>query len=176
MGDSSSFDQIRFNHVRRLVSSKDASYKKTILQSIKKFPKSARSSGDDSVLNSVWEEFKYQVQREQSFAFDVYESSIRSVCRGVVDEMPQDERALLWLFTEAWLDWDEEAVIPHGSMIDQALEDSFCQQIVEHAENEPLKHDPDEESDDDWEDDEFEDDDELDGDEPDDDEDGLPDK
>jgi len=102
-------------------------------------------SGDDSVLESFWEEYKFQVQREQSYAFEVYETCIRDVCRTVAEEMPEEEKSLIWLFTDEWFDWDEEEVIAPASVINAALENSFYSQVFDTACDEELVRDPEDE-------------------------------
>ena len=84
MADFSSFDQDRLTHVRRIV---DAMYHGLVMQviaDIQALPDHCRQSGDDSHLKNVWEEFKYQIQREQSVMFDLYVHTIQSICAGQV--------------------------------------------------------------------------------------------
>lgn len=80
----------------------------TVIWHFKRYSKDSRTSGDDSVLGNVWEEYKDQVQYEAGFFFDVYEDELESLCRRVVERLPEDERKLLWLYSEAFYDWDDE--------------------------------------------------------------------
>lgn len=118
---------------------------RNVVAEIKAFPDEARMSGDDSVLQSVWEEFKFQVQREHSTSFEVYEQSVTAICEGMVDELQPEQLHLLWLWSDGYLKWkDSDGMAPcEGRMADdvaQQLYDCVC----ELADTEELENDPDE--------------------------------
>ena len=66
-------------------------------------------SGDDSGLISVWEEVCVQVQFEQSFWWDAYETTITAIVRGLVEGLEQYELQAVWLFTPEGKDWHCES-------------------------------------------------------------------
>jgi hypothetical protein len=111
-----------------------------------------RQSGDDSPLENVWEEFKAQIQGEQSGLFESYEETIRSLCTSVVSKLAPAERMLLWLESEAYWNWDEDTAEPHDSEIQEDVSEELYCRVCTRAADEPLAHE--EESDGDSEDEE----------------------
>ena len=85
--------------------------RRRFIADIKALPDNCRQSGDDSNLKDVWEEFKDQMQNEQSFFFDAFEHTIQSLCCTRVSELDADRKLLLWLWSEGylqrWVDEDE---------------------------------------------------------------------
>jgi hypothetical protein len=73
-------------------------------------------SGDDSGLESLWEEICVQVQGEESFHWYAYVETIENLLRGFVDDLSSAERIAIWLSTDAGTDWvyDHQA----GSTVD----------------------------------------------------------
>jgi hypothetical protein len=65
-------------------------------------------SGDDSGLKTTWDEICVQVQDEQSFHWDAYDATARSILSGYIAELPKHERDALWLQTDAGNDWECE--------------------------------------------------------------------
>jgi hypothetical protein len=65
-------------------------------------------SGDDSVLETVWDEICVQIQFEDSFAWDAYDQSVRALVGGIAADLSTHERAALWLQTDAGFDWNCE--------------------------------------------------------------------
>ena len=153
MIDMIEFDEFREKQLRPLVDAKYARYAKKVIWHIKRLPKECRQSGDDSVLDSVWEEFKYQIQRVESVCFDVYVEEIRSFCRATVEDLPRDEQGLLWLWSDASCEWDVEREgekIPYGDPVTEALEDELYSRVCSIADDEELTHDPDAGRHEDW--------------------------
>ena len=54
----------------RIIESKYKRYTANVINQIKALPPESRLSGDDSGLANVWEEWKVQMQGEQSVFFD----------------------------------------------------------------------------------------------------------
>jgi hypothetical protein len=72
-------------------------------------------SGDDSGLQSVWEEICVQVQDEESFHWDAYVEVIENILRGQVEDLSSTERITIWLSTETGTDWiDDQQDGPTG--------------------------------------------------------------
>lgn len=65
-------------------------------------------SGDDSELKTTWDEICVQVQDEQSFAWDVYDETVKATVGGYVCDLPVHEREAIWLQTEPGVDWGWE--------------------------------------------------------------------
>jgi hypothetical protein len=60
-------------------------------------------SGDDSNLQNTWEEICVQVQDEQSFFWEAYESAMRDAVLGVMCFLDRSVLETLWLYTdEGW--------------------------------------------------------------------------
>ena len=62
-------------------------------------------SGDDSELETTWDEICVQVQDEESVFWDVYDEIVRDRVRAHVAELPKFEREAIWLQTDAGIDW-----------------------------------------------------------------------
>jgi hypothetical protein len=109
---------------------------------------SCRQSGDDSKLADVWEEFKYQVQREGSAAFELYEDLIRDIGARPIRVLDPEQQQLLWLwsngFSSSWVDKDVVSIddFEHGPVATE-LYDRVCAV----ASDEELAIDPDAERD-----------------------------
>jgi hypothetical protein len=65
-------------------------------------------SGDDSGLESVWEEICVQVQYEQSVMWEAYVETMEGLLFGLVEELPSHEQEALWLVTDTGEEWDCE--------------------------------------------------------------------
>lgn len=65
-------------------------------------------SGDDSGLKTTWDEICVQVQDEESFYWDAYDHTVRTVVGAQIGGLAKHERDALWLQTEAGADWDSE--------------------------------------------------------------------
>jgi hypothetical protein len=82
-------------------------------------------SGDDSRLRNVWEEICVQVQHEQSYAWDAYDDTVRSLVDSKLDKLPLHERGALWLQTQEasyWEDEDEEERDPYPVDADNTID------------------------------------------------------
>ncbi|MFO0376287.1 MAG: hypothetical protein ACK51N_04485 [bacterium] len=144
----SNFDRDQLELARRIAEDLYAELVAKVIAEIKAFPPEARLSGDDSVLADVWEEFKYQIQRGESPFFDAYEDSIRAICAGLVAELPCSLQGLLWLWSDAYIDWDgpeddDEQQIPYGDPVTDGLENELWRRVRVAADDEPLAIDPD---------------------------------
>ncbi|MCV2361664.1 hypothetical protein LNV08_22085 [Paucibacter sp. TC2R-5] len=62
-------------------------------------------SGDDSGLETTWDEICVQVQCEQSVYWDVYLQSIHDMLAWPVSQLKPYEREALWLKTNEGEDW-----------------------------------------------------------------------
>lgn len=115
-----------------------------IIADIKALPEDCRQSGD-SVLANVWEEFKYQVQREESVFFEAYQQTIRAICANKVSKLDSVYQGLLWLWSDGYWDWsgeDEVSEIPFGDTVEEALEQELYQLVINIAADEKLAVDP----------------------------------
>ena len=63
-------------------------------------------SGDGSELKTTWDEICVQIQYAESFSWDAYDLTVRSLVSGFVDELVRHEREAIWLQTDAGTDWD----------------------------------------------------------------------
>lgn len=65
----------------------------------------ALQSGDDSPLESIWEEICVQVQGEQSALWDLYEDIVKDQIEFELRKLSLEARSALWLQTEAGWHW-----------------------------------------------------------------------
>ncbi len=76
---------------------------KESISALEQMDSSEMLSGDDSGLKNVWEEICVQVQDEQSFFWDTYVETMKSLLSGYVELLDQDARLALWSVTdEGW--------------------------------------------------------------------------
>ncbi len=148
MDEPISLDKDRYELVKTIVAAMYQRLVETVITDIKSLPDNCRQSGDDSKLKDVWEEFKYEIQREQSILFFAYEDTIQRICARQVAELDRERQQLLWLWSDGYYDWnDEDDKIPWGEMVTDALAKELYDRVCSVANNEELAIDPDEERD-----------------------------
>ena len=113
-------------------------YRDQVIAKIRELGPECRQSGDDSPLKDVWEEFKDQVQQEESVVFDAYVETIEAICHGLVVSLPQHELQLLWLDTGGYFDRDDDRIQPHADEIIEGVERELYQRVVSCAADEGL--------------------------------------
>jgi hypothetical protein len=62
-------------------------------------------SGDDSELENAWDEICVQVQQEESFYWETYETMTLGFIESIVNDIPYHLQQAIWLQTEAGFDW-----------------------------------------------------------------------
>jgi hypothetical protein len=148
MGELSSFGMDRLELVDCLAAAMYDCLVKIVIDDIKGLPDGSRQSGDDSMLKDVWEEFKYQIQREQSYVFDLYEEVIQDICTRRVAGIDRDKKKLLWLWSDGygktWVDKDKVSL---DDVEEEAIAEELYDRLQAAAENEELAIDPDVERD-----------------------------
>jgi len=109
-----------YRFMRHVFEIKYADYVNQAIRTIKDFPREARLSGDDSGLNSFWEEWAFQMQIGESCYFEIYVHTIENVCKGIVGCMPDHEIYGLWMFSENGYAPDDLEDLPDlGEMIEE---------------------------------------------------------
>lgn len=129
---------MREDKVRAVLKAKAEAYTDQVVSAIRSLPQRCRLSENDSILQDVWEEFKFEVQREQSFAFEAYISTIQALCDQLVSGLPRHELSLLWLDSDAYWERDDESVPPSDSDLQRAVSHRVYQWVLERASEEPL--------------------------------------
>jgi hypothetical protein len=120
----------------------------SVIASIKVLPDNCRQSGDDSKLKDVWDEFKYQLQEEQSSFFGFYEDTIRRLCAEAITRQGREWKQLLWLWTEGYTDqWVEQDEVSIEDFVTDDIVEEVYNRVCDIAANEPFATDPDEERD-----------------------------
>jgi hypothetical protein len=104
---------VDIRHIRKITRAKYIAYAAKVIAEIKDLGPECRQSGDDSLLDDVWEEFKFQHQYEHSVLFEAYEATIEQLCFQIVVELPQHEQEILWFGSDAYFDWDDEGDPPY---------------------------------------------------------------
>lgn len=114
-----------------------------VTDKIRALPLSCRHEMADAGLASIWEEFKYQFQMENSTYTDHYEEHSRNFCDDAIASLTLGFQKLLWLWTddfgELWVakdevklnDWNRSAVV-----------NLLYRMVCDAANNEPLAFDP----------------------------------
>ena len=148
MSEFGSIDRDRYELVCRLVKSIYDGLVRQVVADVKALPDSCRQSGDDSKLKDVWEEYKYQIQRDESGMFDLYVQTIQAICTRRVEGVERDLQQLLWLWTEGYLDlWVGRDELSLDDWIPDAIVAELYDRVSDVAGNEELEVDPDEERD-----------------------------
>lgn len=70
-----------------------------------------RLSGDDSALETTWDEICAQLQYEKSFDWDTYHETVKGIVGVQIAALPKHEREAIWLQTEAGIDWNSEHMV-----------------------------------------------------------------
>jgi hypothetical protein len=126
----------------RIIEAKYKRYAQQVIAEVKALPPDCRQSGDDSPLKDVWEEFKDQMQNERSVSFDAYEDTIHRICLGIVENLPEDEQQLLWTWSNAYFNGDEDSP-PKGNLLSDGVEEELYSQVCTIATDEPLESEKD---------------------------------
>lgn len=126
-----------------IIEEKYGRYTRQIVAEIQALPASMTLSGDDSLLASVWEEWKYQVQRQQSSDYDAYERTFLDMCERLVLALPGDEQRLLWYRSDGFWNKRGDHLTDHDDVETAVVEELF-RRVCDAADNEELAEDPDE--------------------------------
>lgn len=97
----------KIEYIDKLVACRYDECAEEVIRHIKALGPECRQSGDDSLLEDVWEEFKSQLQEGKSVLFDAYEQTIQQICALVVGKMSPTEFRLLWFWSDGYVEWDE---------------------------------------------------------------------
>jgi hypothetical protein len=89
-------------------------------------------SGDDSGLETVWDELCVQMQFQESFAWNVYEETVQAIDVAAVSELATHERDAIWLQTDAGHEWEFRD--PQDRMLEPVCEADIVAHITrEHV-------------------------------------------
>lgn len=110
-----------------------------IISRVKRLDPSCLQSGD-SRLGNVWEEYKVQVQLEQSLFFSSYCDTIRRIVEQAVDSMPQETVAALWRLTPEAEEWEAGNIAAHPALCAETVEEELFRRVQRAAADEPLPH------------------------------------
>jgi hypothetical protein len=118
----------------QLIGVVEQKYRRYVARVIKRLraipPKNYLGSGDPD-LKSVWLEFAVQVKGHQLPDFSELQACIEAECSCVVESLPSDELALLWLFSDAYFDWEDDSTIPAPS----ELQTKVCEELARRVES-----------------------------------------
>ncbi|MBL8964592.1 MAG: hypothetical protein KF787_03190 [Phycisphaeraceae bacterium] len=139
-------DEDRLGVVRSLAENEYERLVRWVVKDIKNTPPSARMCSEDWPLPDAWEDFKYQVQREEFMDFEVFEDMVRMTCLSAADRIDPTVRAMLWLFSPAFYKWDcSDHSMPPDEDVLAGVGEEVYQRVSSLADEEELVLDPDEE-------------------------------
>ncbi len=70
--------------------------------------------------------------RERATEYEIYEDAVRRCCGGLVESLPHDEQALLWLWSDNFYEtWDNQ--MPHEIPYSPRLEETVAQELYERV-------------------------------------------
>lgn len=101
-------------------------------------PENCRQSGN-SALADVWEEFKAQLQGEQSIMFGLFEDTIQGICAEVAAKPARELQQFLWLWTEGYERlWVDQDVVQLTDWEPQDVADELYRRVCDVACDEPM--------------------------------------
>ena len=107
-----------------------------VIYDIRRTPKEAMLSGDDSELKSVWEEICAQLQDEQFFGWDMVDDMVSLICATRFEELP---RPIQYALTyEACSLYGDE--IEAECIFTERVSDMIKEKVYEYAINYENKH------------------------------------
>jgi len=127
------------DHVDKLVEVRLDALAEQAIANFKAIRTDSKASGDDSPLEDVWEEFKDQVQNDESFYWDDFEETFLGICGAYVKELSPFEFRLLWYWTDGYVQWHEDREEEPPYFRDDLTAELF-RRIKLKAAYEPLKH------------------------------------
>lgn len=103
-----------------------------------KVTKAPLMTGDDTVLENVWEEICVQMQFEESFFWETYEFHIIELIKSELESLPKQELQAIWLSTDEFQEtfnnnyWDDDL---YGEVEDDEAAyiiniDSICEFVL----------------------------------------------
>ncbi len=137
---------MRLRLLNAIVESKYREYVENAIGQIESLGPECMLSGDER-YKDVWEEFASQIQGQHSFFFDAYEDTIRRICLEVVRHLPESETRLLWLWTDAFLERDDEREPGLDEMVEDVCEEVYSR-LCDRAADEELDEEEDDSEDD----------------------------
>lgn len=93
----------------------------------------ARQSGDDSSLAGVWEELVVQVRFGEAPFFELYRDVVSAEAGRSLDEFTRDERALMWLWSDAYWEHDDDERLPTDAVIVDGLTEELVARVMRAA-------------------------------------------
>jgi len=108
-----------------IIEAKYQEYAQDVIQQVRGLGRECRQSGDDSGLKDVWEEFKSQVQGQESAFFHLYQETIRDICGLVARKLSEAEFRLLWLLSDAYTDREEEGFPALPELTEDVVEELY---------------------------------------------------
>lgn len=96
--------------------------------------KNSKLSGEDSGLESTWDEICVQVQDEPSFHWNLYEDLVSQLIEAEVKTLPDYVERAIWLQTEAGWDWAYDQDHPDDDSPSESIDDApiFMNDIVDY--------------------------------------------
>ena len=116
-----------------------ARYAARIIGQLKQLDTSCLQSGD-SRLRNVWEEYKAQVQLQESLFFSFYSDTIRRIIEESVDAMQPQVVAAFWRLTPEAEQWGARNSAVHAVLLTEAVVDELFRRIQRIAADESLPH------------------------------------
>jgi hypothetical protein len=102
--------------------------------------KTSPEDGPASALRNAWEEFAREMQEEHSYAYEAFEMQVRFFARRHIQDLDWQDTALLWTFTSASTDRDDDSAHLHRSELTQDIEDELWQRACNLGETVDLSH------------------------------------
>jgi len=119
-----------------IINAKYGDYVRRVIEDIKGLPDNCRQSGDDG-LTDVWEEFKAQIQGQESFSFSAYEETARQFIAVLLKDLQAREKKVLWHDAEGRWEYDEDAHV-HPDQMQADVGDEIYRRLCDVAANDGL--------------------------------------
>lgn len=107
---------------------------------LEEMPYDSPLSGEDSGLETIWDEICVQVQQEQSFFWDTYLEVMETLLGGLVEDLSRPARLALWLKTDEGWGWlcdyrDDDAGEDTAPLCNDEITAMLMACLLEEAEN-----------------------------------------
>lgn len=144
MSEQPSLDGARLELARRIVRLEFERLTGQVIAGIRALsPRCRQYDDNDACLENVWEEFKYQFQRDNSTYHDFYEESATQMCADAIVGLTPGLQKLLWLWTDEFeKQWLEQIEVTFDNWYSSALAESRYRAVRDIANNEELLFDP----------------------------------
>jgi len=126
---------MKHHDIVKIIEAKYKRYSEQVVEEIKCLPRDCVATDDHE---TVWEDWKDQLQSQHYVNYDMYEDLILDICQKAVEGLPNDEQQFLWLWSDAYFNGNTD-LPPGGEVQICAVRDELFIKVNTIAIDEPMK-------------------------------------